>query len=315
MVPRTRSRPRVSRSPRLVVPAKTTNAAITAQYQREGENSSPPMMARLVATPTCTACRVVVSARRVGGGGAWLDRSGVLGASVGCSASAGRVGGRPLPRRRWWVGGLVGAWCAGRAGLADVRGRRRPCFGPPRALRPGVTPRTRRAARRRRALRPWRPTARRARWAASSSAGARVGEPPVAVAAPRHRRPASSGRRSSSAGRSTARRQGGGLCRREALGGQLRVEDVDLQVALLLLVRPTRAAISSSAVSLSRRPSRPTSRRACSRSSSSASSSSATAKLRAWTRARNARTRRASGVLRLLDEAGSRARAARSRCR
>ena len=57
-VPMTRSRPRVSTSPRLEVPANTTNAAITAQYQRDGEISSPPTMARLVATPTWTACRV-----------------------------------------------------------------------------------------------------------------------------------------------------------------------------------------------------------------------------------------------------------------
>ena len=40
-VPSTRCQPRLSTSPRLLVPAKTTKAATVAQYQREGETSSP----------------------------------------------------------------------------------------------------------------------------------------------------------------------------------------------------------------------------------------------------------------------------------
>ena len=57
-VPTTRPQPRVSRSPRLFVPANTTNAAITAQYQRDGAIDSLPAIASVAATPTCTAWRV-----------------------------------------------------------------------------------------------------------------------------------------------------------------------------------------------------------------------------------------------------------------
>ena len=55
IVPTTRCAPRFRTSPRLAVPANTMNAAMTAQYQRDGEISSPPTIARLVATSTCTA--------------------------------------------------------------------------------------------------------------------------------------------------------------------------------------------------------------------------------------------------------------------
>ena len=36
------------RSPRLLVPTNTTNAATTAQYQRDGDTNSPTMIAKLV---------------------------------------------------------------------------------------------------------------------------------------------------------------------------------------------------------------------------------------------------------------------------
>src|SRR5271166_5207593 len=59
MVPSSRCQPLVRVSPQELVPAKITNAAITAQYQREGETNSPVTMANDAATDTWMACRVV----------------------------------------------------------------------------------------------------------------------------------------------------------------------------------------------------------------------------------------------------------------
>src|SRR6185437_8498923 len=55
----TRCQPRDRISPRDVVLVNTMNAVITAQYQRLGEINSPATIARLVATPTWIACRVL----------------------------------------------------------------------------------------------------------------------------------------------------------------------------------------------------------------------------------------------------------------
>src|ERR1700751_3209247 len=59
MVPSRRCQPLVRVSPQELVPAKITNAAITAQYQRDGDTSSPVTMANDAATDTWMACRVV----------------------------------------------------------------------------------------------------------------------------------------------------------------------------------------------------------------------------------------------------------------
>src|SRR5579875_3034248 len=58
-VPRSRCHPLVRVSPQVLVPAKITNAAITAQYQRDGDTTSPTTIANEAATATWMACRVV----------------------------------------------------------------------------------------------------------------------------------------------------------------------------------------------------------------------------------------------------------------
>src|SRR5579875_148924 len=58
-VPSSRCQPLVRVSPQVLVPAKITNAAITAQYQRAGETNSPTTIANAAATATWIAWRVV----------------------------------------------------------------------------------------------------------------------------------------------------------------------------------------------------------------------------------------------------------------
>ncbi len=58
-VPSIRCQPLVSVSPQELVPAKITNAAITAQNQRAGDTSSPVTIANAAAIVTWIACRVV----------------------------------------------------------------------------------------------------------------------------------------------------------------------------------------------------------------------------------------------------------------
>src|ERR1700761_6637150 len=58
-VPTKRAQPLVRVSFQVLVPAKITNAAITAQYQRDGETSSPITIASDAATATWMACLVV----------------------------------------------------------------------------------------------------------------------------------------------------------------------------------------------------------------------------------------------------------------
>src|SRR5947209_676257 len=59
MVPSSRCHPLVRVSPQELVPAKITNVAITAQYQRDGDTNSPATMANDAAMETWMACRVV----------------------------------------------------------------------------------------------------------------------------------------------------------------------------------------------------------------------------------------------------------------
>src|SRR5690606_39966821 len=54
-VPATRRYARVRTPPRVVVPAKTTNALVTAQYHRLAEMASPTATAAVAATIACTA--------------------------------------------------------------------------------------------------------------------------------------------------------------------------------------------------------------------------------------------------------------------
>ena len=51
-VPKSRCHPLVSVSPQVLVPAKITKAAITAQYQRDGDTNSPTTIANEAATAT-----------------------------------------------------------------------------------------------------------------------------------------------------------------------------------------------------------------------------------------------------------------------
>jgi hypothetical protein len=165
IVPMTRSRPRVSTSPRLEVPANTTNAAITAQYHRDGDNSSPPMMARLVATPTWMACRVVSASPGEAASSSGSVSSAAV--SAGGVSSAGAVG-----------------WClrpSSSASASRVTAKATRCPSSP-------SPST------------WSTSGATLRCAAASSAGTRAGAVPVAVAAPSERRAASSGQRSASDG-------------------------------------------------------------------------------------------------------------------
>ena len=78
-------------SPRLWVPAKTTKAATAAQYQRDGETSSPTTIDSATATPACTAWRVV--GRKVRGASG-VAGSGSAGSERGSVAGVGH-------RQRW----------------------------------------------------------------------------------------------------------------------------------------------------------------------------------------------------------------------
>ena len=193
IVPTTRPQPRVSRSPRLLVPANTTKAAITAQYQRCGAIDSLTTIASVAATPTCTAWRVVTAIPPAGRGGSSSGRT---------SSSAGRRSGtstvlpgsgrwasasgtacprprRPAPRRatgrRAGRGGSrrrPGGWRRRCAACAPrLRGCRRPAR-PPRRGRPRpprgswrgrCRPPARCAGARRRCAAPRRPPGRGAR--------------------------------------------------------------------------------------------------------------------------------------------------------
>ena len=250
-VPMTRSRPRVSTSPRLEVPANTTNAAITAQYQRDGEISSPPTMARLVATPTWTACRVE-------------SASPGLTASPSGSAALSPVAGPPVtvspvtvspvtasPVTAWPVAAWpVAAWPVAASPLpavpiavvaVDASGAARTSSAGAVGwcLRPSTSASANRAtAKATRCPSSPSPSTRSTsgatrRCAASSSAGTRAGAVPVAVAAPSDRRAASSGQRSASGGLTGRHDEVAGRVR-QPLGGQLGVDDVDLELALLV---------------------------------------------------------------------------------
>src|SRR5271166_4389741 len=92
MVPSSRCQPLVRVSPQELVPAKITNAAITAQYQRAGDTNSPVTMANDAATDTWTACRVVGRSPVAGSSATAWTASSASGTTVsGAGGGAGRT--------------------------------------------------------------------------------------------------------------------------------------------------------------------------------------------------------------------------------
>lgn len=127
-VPATRRYARVRTPPRVVVPAKMTNALMTAQYQRLAEMASPTTAAVDAAIIACTASRLVGAHPRHGVQRGWGTRRSRRGAAASTPVHAWALDGSGAPSGSVGVPRVCSAW------------RNRACASVLRATRCSRTP-------------------------------------------------------------------------------------------------------------------------------------------------------------------------------